>query len=129
MKIIDADKLSEDLEKIRRYLVERQMYGAEHVVAHYVEQVVDRQPGLVLEEIPDDERKLASACRIVLDMLKECDMFCGIYDAKNGDDHFMHGIMTVMENIAYCISEEEGDRLSSEFCHNMDASKNVIKEM
>ena len=71
MKIIDADKLSEDLEKIRRDLVKNKMYGAEHVVAHYVEQVVDRQPGLVLEEIPDDERELASACRIVLDMLNK----------------------------------------------------------
>ena len=26
----------------------------------------------------------------------------------------MHGIMTVMENIAYCIREEEGDRFSDE---------------
>ena len=28
------------------------------------------------------------------------DMFCGRYDAKNGNEHFMNGISTVMEYIA-----------------------------
>ena len=47
------------------------------------------------------------AFQIVLNKLKECNMFSGIYDAKNGNEHFMYGLATVMEVIAYYAGDEE----------------------
>ena len=43
------------------------------------------------------ERK--EAFEIVLEELKRCSLFKGVYDAKNGNSQFMYGISTVMENI------------------------------
>ena len=40
------------------------------------------------------------AFQIVLNKLKECNLFCGFYDARNGKEDFMYGISTVMEVIA-----------------------------
>ena len=46
------------------------------------------------------------AFRIVLNKLKECNLFCGFYDAKNGKKDFMDGIYTVMEVIANYAGDE-----------------------
>ena len=48
----------------------------------------------------DDNDLLKISAQIILDKLKECPLFCGHYDHKNGNDHFMHGVSTVMEVIA-----------------------------
>lgn len=69
------------------------------------------------------------AYKMVFDDLCKCNMFVGIYDAKNGDDHFMSGICTVMEAIANAISEEEGDNFVSKFFHNMDESEKKVEEI
>lgn len=60
------------------------------------------------------------AYKIVLEDLKKCNLFCGIYDAKNGKDSFMHGICTVMENIA-CSAKDEN--FSDIFMNNMIESQ------
>jgi len=66
---------------------------------------------------------LKEAYKLVFEDLKKCDMFIGKYDAKNGNTNFMYGIGTVMENIAYTISEEVGKEYSDLFSENMQASK------
>lgn len=50
------------------------------------------------------------AYRIVFNdmMNSECGLLVGKYDAKNGDEKFMHGIDVVMEWIAYRASEKTG---------------------
>ena len=66
-----------------------------------------------------------SAYRIVLnDILNSgCSLMIGKYDAKNGSEEFMHGISTVMEWIAYRVSEVDGDKISDLFVKNMIISE------
>ncbi len=65
------------------------------------------------------------AYRIVFnDMMNSgCGLLVGKYDAKNGDEKFMHGIDTVMEWIAYKTSEAQGDDFSELFIKNMIESQ------
>lgn len=53
--------------------------------------------------------------------LMDCKLFSGTYDARNGNERFMHGIATVMEYIA----EKAGCRqeFEIEFDRNYIASK------
>lgn len=66
---------------------------------------------------------LKEAYKLVFEDLRKCDMFIGKYDARNGNPNFMYGICTVMENIAYTISEEVGKKYSDLFSENMQTSK------
>ena len=59
----------------------------------------------------------------VVENMSECGMFCGRYDAKNGSKKFMYGIGTVMEYLAYLVSEEFGEQIDSEFLKNMKKSE------
>ena len=59
----------------------------------------------------------------VIEELMECELFCGKYDAKNGNEHFMHGIATVMECLALEVSEEYSERISNIFIKNMIESE------
>lgn len=59
----------------------------------------------------------------VVEHMSECGMFCGRYDAKNGSKKFMYGIGTVMEYLAYLVSEEFGEQIDSEFLKNMKKSE------
>lgn len=60
------------------------------------------------------------AFQIVLNKLKECNLFCGFYDARNGKKDFMDGIYTVMEVIA----NHAGDEMYSDmFLKNMIVSE------
>ena len=74
---------------------------------------------------------LREAYRIVLNdiLYNRCGMFVGNYDAKNGSAEFMHGIETVMEYIAYSISDEQGDNFSNLFIKNMIASEQKIQDI
>ncbi len=65
------------------------------------------------------------AYRIVFNdmMNSECGLLVGKYDAKNGDEKFMHGINTVMEWIAYRASEKQGEEFSAMFFDNMIESQ------
>lgn len=60
---------------------------------------------------------------IVLHKLMEHPMFIGAYDAKNGSEDFMSGVSTVMEDIAYSISDEIGDKFNKLFSCNMALSQ------
>ena len=67
---------------------------------------------------------IQEAYKIVLDDIlnSDCNLMIGKYDAKNGSPQFMYGISTVMEWIAYKVSEEEGNNFSELF------TKNLIKK-
>ena len=70
------------------------------------------------------------AYRIVLnDMMNSgCGLLVGKYDAKNGDEKFMHGIDVVMEWIAYRASEKQGDEFSAMFFDNMIESQEKVSD-
>ena len=70
------------------------------------------------------------AYRIVLDDLMSVNMFKGIYDAiyDEGTNHFIYGIQTVIENIAYGVSEECYDEFSNMFLANVISSKEGANE-
>lgn len=73
--------------------------------------------------------KLQEAYKMVYeDMIQsECGLLVGNYDAVNGKKLFMYGISTVMEWIAYRVSEEEGDAFSDVFIKNMiDSEKKAL---
>ena len=67
------------------------------------------------------------AFQIVLDELKKIPMFTGVYDAKNRDFSFMHGIWIVMEQIAYTISDEVGEDFDSMYIDNLRESERKAK--
>ena len=66
------------------------------------------------------DNNLRNASQIVLDKLKGCDLFCGKYDARNGNASYMHGISTVMEVIANYAEDEEFENM---FLRNMIESE------
>lgn len=73
-------------------------------------------------------KTIQDAYRIVYnDILNsECGLMVGTYDAKNGNEDFMHGIATVMEWIAYQVSEVDGEAFSELFIKNM--AKSIDKQ-
>lgn len=75
----------------------------------------------ILSEL--EEYLLKSSAKIVLSKLKECDLFCGKYDAKNGKESYMHGISTVMEVIAHYAEDEEFEDM---FLKNMIKSEEKV---
>lgn len=66
-----------------------------------------------------------NAYRIVFnDMMNSgCGLLVGRYDAKNGNEKYMFGVDTVMEWIAYKVSEAQGDDFSELFTKNMVESQ------
>lgn len=89
-----------------------------------------RKP-LQIVEYPhiDNDRVLSNsffkpeAYKLVFDELIKCDMFKGIYDAKNGNADYMYGILAIMENIALNVSEDCYEKFTTEFTKNMIDSK------
>lgn len=71
---------------------------------------------------------LQKAYEMVLNDIVEsrCGLFLGSYDAKNGNKDFMHGINTVMEFIAYKVSEEQGNEFSRLFFDNLIKSEKTL---
>lgn len=70
-------------------------------------------------------KTVQDAYRIVYnDILNSgCGLMVGEYDAKNGSEQFMFGISTVMEWIAYRVSEADGDAFSEMFTKNLVESE------
>ena len=64
------------------------------------------------------------AFKIVLKDLTDCGcgLFVGKYDARNGSDKFMHGILTVIEHIAYKAGTEEYEEFLITFLENFQKS-------
>lgn len=69
--------------------------------------------------------KLEQAYHMVYDDMinNGCGVWIGKYDAKHGSKDFMFGIWTVMEYIAYQVSEKEGQRFLVKFVNNMVESE------
>ena len=68
------------------------------------------------------------AFEFVLNELMQCGLFIGEYDARHGDEHFMYGIATVMESIAYRVGDDVGDAFSDLFTRNMIKSEENVAE-
>ena len=67
---------------------------------------------------------LKQAYQMVFDDLHEIRTFQGRYDAVNSSSHFMAGIETVMEVIAYRAYDDDfAEKVFNEFCDNMLRSK------
>lgn len=65
---------------------------------------------------PKDEDSVAK----LFNKMRECKLFNGVYDARGKDsEDYMYGIISVMEYIAYSISDECGDEFSTTFINNM----------
>lgn len=75
------------------------------------------------------DRALAKAYEMVLNDIVNsgCGLMVGKHDAKNGNDHFMYGISTVMEWIAYRVSDEVGNEFSNTFTKNMIMSEQLAQ--
>lgn len=71
--------------------------------------------------------ELKKAYQMVFDDLYNCPMFQGHYDAINGNSHFMSGIETVMEVIAYRAYDDDfAEEFSNEFCDNVLRSRENV---
>lgn len=71
--------------------------------------------------------ELKKAYQAVFADLRECPMFQGHYDAFNGNEHYMHGIETVMEVIAQRGHNAEfAEKFSEAFAFNVERSKNNV---
>ena len=51
--------------------------------------------------------RLRRAYKLVLKDLSDISLFRGVYDAVHGDEHFMYGIQTVMETVAFVANDLE----------------------
>ena len=71
-------------------------------------------------ELNQDEKRVLEK---ITNQLRTCDLFNGIYDAKNGDEQFMYGIEVIMEYLAVNISDE----YFTEFCDTF--AKNMLKSL
>lgn len=72
----------------------------------------------------DEDKKRKKAFKLVYDDLtKISGLFCGRYDARHGNSGYMHGISTVMECIAYNVSDEQGEQFEDMFLNNMVKSR------
>ena len=64
-----------------------------------------------------------------IEELMECELLRGKYDAKNGNEHYMYGIATVMERLALEVSEEYSEKISNIFIKNMiESEKKALTE-
>ena len=63
----------------------------------------------------------------IIEEIREISMFNGIYDAKNGSVQFMYGILTIMECLAYRVSDKYGDNFSDTFLQNLIDSEQIAK--
>ena len=79
---------------------------------------------MIMKELNTNEKEVL---KNIIEEMKRCDMFEGRYDAKNGNSEFMHGILTVMECLAYRVSDEYGDNFSDTFIQNLIISEQKNK--
>ena len=79
-----------------------------------------------MRELNANEKEML---RNIIEEMRECGMFEGRYDAKNGKPEFMYGISTVMEYLAYRVSNEYGDEFSDTFMRNLIISEQKAKRI
>lgn len=84
----------------------------------------DRLVGKPKETEPiTNENEESKAAKVVFDKLCKCGLFRGRYDAKHGSKDFMDGIGTVMEALAFMVSEECGENFADTFITNLIKSQ------
>lgn len=79
-----------------------------------------------IKECPMKEINTETAFNIVYEELTSsdgCQLFRGIYDARNGKEDYMYGISTVMEYIANQVSEQTCEEFQEMFYDNMRESE------
>lgn len=59
----------------------------------------------------------------LIEEMSGCGLFVGKYDATNGSEKFMYGVNTVMEYLAYQVSDEYGEKFCEMFLENMIKSE------
>ena len=64
--------------------------------------------------------------KAIIEKLQEKKFFTGIYDAKNGNDDFMYGMLTVLEAIAKLQSEDYANEVQAKFLKNMSDSEERV---
>ena len=77
-----------------------------------------------MRELNANEKEMLKG---IIEEMREDGMFEGQYDAKNGNPMFMYGISTVMEYLAYRVSDEYGDNFSDTFIQNLIISEQKAK--
>ena len=77
-----------------------------------------------MRELNANEKEMLKG---IIDEMRECGMFEGRYNAKNGKPEFMYGILTVMECLAYRVSDEYVDSFSNTFIQNLIISEQKAK--
>ena len=69
-----------------------------------------------MRELNTNEKEMLKG---IIEEIREISMFNGRYDAKNGKKDFMYGILSVMECLAYMVSDKYGDSFSDTFLQNL----------
>lgn len=69
------------------------------------------------------------AYKIVVNDLINCGspVMMGHYDARNGNQHFMYGILTLMEYMSMQVDDDTYDFVTAEFIKNMVESERKVK--
>lgn len=73
-----------------------------------------------------DKQKKAMLKEVIDELMATCNLFNGIYDAKNGNEHFMYGVSTVLTALAFRVSEEYADEVEETFFENMEKSQKKV---
>ena len=79
-----------------------------------------------MRELNTNEKEILKG---IIEEMSEIGIFTRKHDAKHGKEDFMYGISTVMECLAYMVSDEYGDSFSDTFVKNLIASEHEIKEV
>lgn len=69
------------------------------------------------------------AYKIVVNDLINCgsSVMMGHYDARNGNQHFMYGILALMEYMSMQVDDDTYDFVTAEFIKNMVESERKVK--
>ena len=63
----------------------------------------------------------------LLEKMADCDLFIGRYNAINGSEEFMYGILTVMDYITNQLNEDIADAYDNMFLSNMIESEDEAR--
>jgi len=73
-----------------------------------------------------DEQKKAMLKEVIDELMTTCNLFNGTYDAKNGNEHFMYGVSTVLTALAFRVSEDYANEVEETFFKNMEKSQEKV---
>lgn len=76
-----------------------------------------------MRELNANEKEMLKG---IIEEMCECGIFKGRYSGNNKSLGFMYGISTVMEYLAYKISDEYGNDFSDTFLENLNISEQEV---